>query len=83
MPLLTFYHPVDISAAQPCLVALLGPLPDQASSLQSLLALLEQQAKVLLDKIGKASANGSVPKSGGSKSGEKVADKSTDDKLAR
>ena len=75
-------NPVVISAAQPCLVELLGPLPDQAKSLQSLLALLEQQAKVLLDKIGKASANGSVPKSGGSKAADKT-DKPSDDKLAR
>ena len=36
---------------------------------------------MLLEKIGKASANGSVPKSG--KSTEKVTDKTSDDKLAR
>ena len=69
------------SAIQPYLVSLLGPLPDQNHSLNSLLLSLEAQARVLLDKIGKASANGSVPKSG--KSNEKVAEKTSDDKLAR
>ncbi len=49
-------------AGQPYLVPLLAPLPDQSSSLQSLLLALETQARVLLDKIGKASANGSVPR---------------------
>lgn len=75
-----------IPVSQPCLVSLLGPLPDQVTSLHSLLLSLENQAKVLLDKIGKASANGSVPKSSAStssKSGEKVPEKTTDDKLAR
>lgn len=67
--------------SEPYLVSLLGQLPDQSSSLNSLLLSLEAQARVLLDKIGKASANGSVPKSG--KSTEKVTDKTSDDKLAR
>ncbi len=50
-------------AGQPYLVSLLGQLPDQTTSLHSLLLALETQARVLLDKIGKASANGSVPRS--------------------
>ena len=62
-------------------MSLLGPLDDQAQSLHSLLLALETQARVLLEKIGKAAANGSVPKSG--KSSEKVSDKTSDDKLAR
>ena len=70
-----------ITASQPYLVSLLGPLPDQNHSLNSLLLSLETQARVLLDKIGKASANGSVPKTG--KSNEKVTEKTSDDKLAR
>lgn len=69
------------------MVSLLGPLPDQPQSLHSLLLALERQASVLLDKIGKASANGSVPRSSSSpatKATEKAAaDKTTDDKLAR
>ena len=69
-------------ASQPCLVSLLGPLPDQTHSIHSLLLSLENQARVLLEKIGKASANGSVPKSCG-KSAEKLSDKNSDDKLAR
>jgi baculoviral IAP repeat-containing protein 6 len=68
-------------ASQPYLVSLLGPLPDQAVSIHSLLGSLEGQARVLLDKIGKAAANGSVPKGG--KQAEKVTDKTSDDKLAR
>ena len=73
--------------SQPCLVSLLGPLPEQPQSLHSLLLSLERQAVVLLDKIGKASANGSVPK--GPKGGVSVTsstspEKATsDDKLAR
>ena len=50
------------TVSQPGLVSLLGPLPEQQQSLHSLLLSLERQAVVLLDKIGKASANGSVPK---------------------
>ena len=46
---------------QSCLVSLLGPLPDQQTSLHSLLQNLESQARIVNDKIGKASANGSVP----------------------
>ncbi len=65
---------------------MLGPLPDQPQSLHSLLLSLERQASVLLDKIGKASANGSVPKTSHAKTqgsvGEK-SDKTTDDRLAR
>ena len=72
---------IVFSASQPYLVSLLGPLPDQNHSLNSLLLSLENQARVLLEKIGKASANGSVPKSG--KSNEKVTEKTSDDKLAR
>ena len=68
--------------AQPCLISLLGPLSDQTTSLHSLLLSLETQAQILLDKIGKSSANGSVPKSGKACS-EKVAEKTTDDKLAK
>jgi hypothetical protein len=49
--------------------------------LNSLLLSLETQARVLLDKIGKASANGSVPKSG--KGTDKVTEKTSDDKLAK
>jgi len=51
-------------AAQHCLVSLLGPLPDQATSLHCLLQGMESQARIMIDKIGKASANGSVPKPG-------------------
>ena len=69
----------SITVAQPCLISLLGQLPDQTTSLHSLLLALESQARILLDKIGKSSANGSVPKSG---KAEKV-DKTTDDKLAK
>ena len=46
---------------QNCLVSLLGPLPNQAQSLSSLLQTLENQARIANEKIGKASANGSVP----------------------
>jgi len=49
-------------SSQPCLVSLLGPLPDQKASLHSLLQGLESQACILIERIGKASANGSVPK---------------------
>jgi len=49
-------------ASQSCLVSLLGNLPDQKSSLHSLLQGLENQARIMVDRIGKASANGSVPK---------------------
>lgn len=49
-------------SSQPCLVSLLGSLPDQKSSLHSLLQGLESQARILIERIGKASANGSVPK---------------------
>lgn len=76
--------------SQPCLVSLLGPLPEQQSSLHSLLLSLERQAVVLLDKIGKASANGSVPKGqygpkgGASMTSTTSPEKATsDDKLAR
>lgn len=68
--------------AQPCLISLLGPLPDQTTSLHSLLLSLEAQAQILLDKIGKSSANGSVPKSGKAGS-DKVTEKTTDDRLAK
>ena len=68
--------------AKPCLISLLGPLADQSTSLHSLLLSLEAQAQILLDKIGKSSANGSVPKSTKAAT-EKVADKSSDDKLAK
>ena len=68
--------------AQPGLTTLLGQLPDQIQSLHSLLLSLESQAQILLDKIGKSSANGSVPKSGKAGS-DKVAEKTTDDRLAR
>jgi len=44
------------------LVSLLGPLPDQKHSIHHLLHNLEQQAKIMINRIGKASANGSVPK---------------------
>jgi hypothetical protein len=75
-------HIFNPTVAQPCLISLLGPLPDQPASLHSHLLSLESQARILLDKIGKSSANGSVPKSG--KAGaEKVTDKATDDKLAK
>ena len=46
---------------QSSLVSLLGPLPDQQTSLHSLLQILDPQARIVNDKIGKASANGSVP----------------------
>jgi len=49
-------------ANQSYLVSLLGSLPDQKSSLHSLLESLENQARIMMDSIGKASANGSVPK---------------------
>ncbi len=83
---------------QPYLVTLLGTLPDQTTSLHSLLQALEKQAKVLLEKIGKASANGSVVKptspaddgapqvqraSAASKIAEKINEKASGDKLAR
>jgi len=51
-------------AGQSCLVSLLGSLPDQKTSLHSLLQGLENQARIMVDRIGKASANGSVPKPG-------------------
>eukprot|EP00090_Calanus_glacialis_P046596 TRINITY_DN9229_c0_g1_i1.p1 TRINITY_DN9229_c0_g1~~TRINITY_DN9229_c0_g1_i1.p1 ORF type:complete len:1000 (-),score=433.85 TRINITY_DN9229_c0_g1_i1:164-3163(-) len=51
-------------SGQSCLVSLLGSLPDQKSSLHSLLHGMENQAKIMVDRIGKASANGSVPKPG-------------------
>ena len=69
-------------SAQPGLTTLLGQLPDQTQSLHSLLLSLESQAQILLDKIGKSSANGSVPKSGKASS-DKVTEKTTDDRLAR
>lgn len=47
---------------QSCLLSLLASLPDQKSSLHSLLLGLEPQARILIERIGKASANGSVPK---------------------
>jgi len=46
---------------QSCLVSLLASLPNQAQSLHCLLQSLETQARIANDKIGKASANGSVP----------------------
>ena len=73
---------IVLAACQPCLVPLLGNLPEQGSSIHFLLLALESQARILLDKIGKSSANGSVPKSGKAHS-DKMADKSTDDKLAK
>jgi len=51
-------------SGQSCLVSLLGSLPDQKSSLHSLLQGMENQARIMVDRIGKASANGSVPKPG-------------------
>jgi len=51
-------------SGQSCLVSLLGNLPDQKSSLHSLLQGMEGQARIMVDRIGKASANGSVPKPG-------------------
>ena len=39
-------------AAQHCLVSLLGPLPDQATSLHCLLQGMESQARIMIDKIG-------------------------------
>jgi len=48
-------------AEQSCLVSLLGPLPDQTTSLHTLLLNLEAQARIVNEKVGKASANGSVP----------------------
>jgi baculoviral IAP repeat-containing protein 6 len=51
-------------AGQSCLVSLLGSLPDQSVSLHSLLQGLETQARIMVDRIGRASANGSVPKHG-------------------
>ena len=68
--------------AKPCLISLLGPLPDQPTSLHALLLSLEAQAQILLDKIGKSSANGSVPKSTKATT-EKVPEKTSDDKLAK
>jgi len=58
-------HKLHIPAAQPYLVSLLAPLPDQMTSVHSLLLALETQARILLEKIGKAAANGSVPRSVG------------------
>ena len=72
-------------SGQSCLVSLLGPLPDQSTSIHSLLQGMEAQASVkiyylilcrpnktfltipyqaniMIDRIGRASANGSVPK---------------------
>lgn len=49
-------------SSQSCLVSLLGPLADQKCSLHSLLQGIETQAGIMIDRIGKASANGSVPK---------------------
>jgi len=57
-------------AGQSCLVSLLGNLPDQKSSLHSLLQGMENQARIMVDRIGKASANGSVPKPGKVNTGE-------------
>ena len=37
---------------QNCLVSLLGPLPNQAQSLSSLLQTLETQARIANEKIG-------------------------------
>ena len=54
---------IDIIAemvSQPTLVPLLGPLPDQTNSLNSLLLSLGTQARLLLDRIERAN----VPKSG-------------------
>jgi len=51
-------------AGQSCLVSLLGSLPDQSVSLHSLLQGLETQARIMVERIGRASANGSVPKHG-------------------
>jgi len=51
-------------SGQSCLVSLLGNLPDQKASLHSLLQGMEGQARIMVDRIGKASANGSVPKPG-------------------
>ncbi|XP_023334729.1 uncharacterized protein LOC111706168 [Eurytemora carolleeae] len=49
-------------STQSTLLSLLGPLPDQKNSIHFLLQNLEQQAKIMISRIGKASANGSVPK---------------------
>merc|ERR1719447_2148959 len=49
-------------SGQSCLVSLLGPLPDQNTSIHSLLQGMEAQASIMIDRIGRASANGSVPK---------------------
>merc|ERR1719370_2110663 len=49
-------------SGQSCLVSLLGPLPDQSTSIHSLLQGMESQASIMIDRIGRASANGSVPK---------------------
>ena len=40
-------------AGQSCLVSLLGNLPDQKSSLHSLLQGMEGQARIMVDRIGK------------------------------
>jgi hypothetical protein len=73
----------NISACQPYLLPLLAPIPDQSESIQALLLALSNQARILLDKVGKSSANGSVPRSTRSCSNEKTSDKATDDKLAK
>ena len=51
-------------SGQSCLVSLLGSLQDQKSSLHSLLQGMENQARIMVDRIGKASTYGSVPKPG-------------------
>ena len=40
-------------AEQSCLVSLLGPLPDQTTSLHTLLLNLEAQARIVNEKVGK------------------------------
>jgi hypothetical protein len=47
-------------SGQSCLISLLGSLPDHKSSLHSLLQGMENQARIMMYRIGKASANGMV-----------------------
>jgi len=70
---------------QNCLVSLLGPLPDQKSSIHSLLQGMEAQASIMIERIGRASANGSVPKpeKAGHKVGGSLQEAQHGDSLAR
>ncbi|KAK7866626.1 hypothetical protein R5R35_011533 [Gryllus longicercus] len=79
-------------ARYPELVPLLWNLPEQKHSIYSLVHRLEDQAKVVLAKVGKTSANGNIPKgskgascSSVSSSTPAVSDQqqSDDEKLAR